>query len=151
MFQPGNSGLPQLNAHQNPCVLCFRSFLRLYIPNYIYNSSHTACNILCATYYVFASLLCLLVTLLTWGWPEFPGWNAVVFSNIGWKKKKIVWSIHRQRECLSKIIFCTVCALNQTFLHSQVGIVRNHSKHDKNKTTDLKMKSQMNEMWGFEH
>ena len=26
--------------------------------------------------------------------PEFPGWNFVVYSNISWKKKKVVWSSH---------------------------------------------------------
>ena len=29
---------------------------------------------------------------LSWGRPEFPGWNVVVYSNISWKKKKVVWT-----------------------------------------------------------
>ena len=31
MFQPGNSGLHQVNAHQAPCVLSFLSFFFVYI------------------------------------------------------------------------------------------------------------------------
>ena len=31
-------------------------------------------------------------TPLSWGRPEFPGWNVVVYSNKNWEKKKVVWT-----------------------------------------------------------